>query len=117
MSEIALHFDIEPGTDAEGAALALAARCQSLPNVSKASSDVISTRGMSEIILFLTLATGGLSAATTTLTALKSVIEAAKGVGKSLGLRKPKIEDGSKTIRVEDLTEADAERLLTTKPD
>jgi hypothetical protein len=116
MTQIALHFEIAPGVDPEAAARDLAEGCLALSNVEAAEGEAIAARGPSEVVLILTLATGTLTAAASTLKALKSVIVTAKDLGETLGLRKAKVEDGRKLVAPDQLTEADTKRLMSKGP-
>ena len=109
MPEIVLHFDA--GTDAEAVAAQLQARANALPGVTSAQAEAYPKRGAPEIILILTTATAVLTAGTGTLVALKSFIEAAKGVGDALGLGKLRVEVGTKQVEPAALTQEHASEI------
>ena len=103
MPEITLHFDA--GTDAEAVAAQLQERANALPGVTSAQAEAYPKRGAPEIILILTTATTVLASGAGALVALKSFIEAAKGVGDALGLGKVRVEVGTKQVEPAALTD------------
>jgi hypothetical protein len=67
--------------------------------------------GVDDIIVVLTVSAGLLSAGAATLEALKKLIDAAKGVGESLGIHKVSVERRGRVVDSESLTEADAKAI------
>ena len=115
MTEVALHFDVDPGTGMKAPAAELAARCATVSGVQTAACDAVVTRGVNDVVLVLNLATDVLTAAASTLAALKLVIETVKGIAIELGLRNVKVEVEMEEIPSEELTEAHAKKLITAK--
>lgn len=102
MPEIVLHFDA--GSDADAVAKLLQVQAHTLAGVSAAEAEVYPKRGTPEIILALTVAATVLNQGASTLDALKKFIDAAKGVGHSLGLGNLRVEVGSKQVDAAALT-------------
>ena len=115
MTQIALHFEIGPQIEAESAARSLAVECLTISGVEGAKGEAVATRGVSEVVVVLTLTTAALTAAGSTLTALKSVIVAVKELAATLGLQRVKVEDGLKLVLPDQLTESDAKRITSSK--
>lgn len=109
MPELILHFDAGP--DAEAMARTLQERAVALQGVDSAEAEAFHQRGVSEIVLALTLAVTVLNTGATTLDALKKFIESFKGVAGALGLRNLRVEVGSKVVAPTDLTSEHASTI------
>ncbi len=111
MTEITLYFPAGSTPDPEALAAALQERCSQLEHVETA--EVASDRviGIDDIIVVLTISAKLLGAGALTLEALKKLIDAAKGVGQSLGIHTLSVEGHGRVVDSEALTEADAKAI------
>jgi hypothetical protein len=116
MTEVLLHFDVDPGSNIKVAAAELQVRCATLSTIRTATCEAVVTRGVSDVVLVLNLATDVLTAAASTLVALKLVIEMVKAIAAELGLRNVEVEVGIDEIAPEALTEAHTRKLIAAKP-
>jgi hypothetical protein len=100
MTNLTLHFDVEPGVDATAAAKELQLRCAQLAEFEAARSEALEDRaiGPDEIILFLNVSAQVMTAGALTLEGLKHLIAAAKDVAKELGLTNVKLQSGPDAI-------------------
>jgi hypothetical protein len=67
--------------------------------------------GVDDIIIVLTVSAQLLGAGALTLEALKRLIDAAKGVGQSLGIEHLSVEGHGRVVDSKDVTEADANAI------
>jgi hypothetical protein len=111
MTEITLYFPAGSAPDPEALAQALRERCAQLSQVEGAELASDRVVGIDDIIVVLTLSAQLLAAGALTLEALKKLIDAAKGVGESLGIHKVSVEGRGRIVDSESLTEADAKAI------
>lgn len=105
MPEIVIHFDA--GADAAAVAKLLQVQAGALEGVSAVETQVYPKRGTPEIVAAITVATGLITSGALALDALRKFIDAAKGVGTSLGLGNIRVEIGSRVVAPEALTHQD----------
>ncbi len=111
MTEITLYFPAGSAPDPEALAQTLQEGCARLEHVE--SAEVASDRviDVNDIIVVLTVSAQVLGAGALTLEALKKLIDAAKGVGASLGIHKVSVEGHGRVVDSDALTEADARAI------
>jgi hypothetical protein len=111
MTEVTLYFPAGSAPDPEALARTLQERCAKLEHVE--SAEVASDRviGVDDIIVVLTVSAKLFGAGTLTLVALKKLIDAAKGVGASLGIHKMAVEGRGRVVDSESVTEADVKAI------
>jgi hypothetical protein len=111
MTEVTLYFPAGSAPDPEELAGMLRERCAQLEHVEGAEIASDRVIGVDDIIVVLTVSAKLLGAGALTLEALKKLIDAAKGVGESLGIHKVAVEGQGRVVDSEALTEADAKAI------
>ena len=111
MTEVTLYFPAGSAPDPEALAQTLQERCAKLEHVECAAVASDRVMGVDDIIVVLTVSAQVLGAGTVTLVALKNLIDAAKGVGASLGIRKMAVEGRGRVVDSEAVTEADVQAI------
>jgi len=111
MTEVTLYFPAGSAPDTEALARTLQERCAQLEHVEHA--EVASDRviGVDDIIVVLTVGTKLFGAGALTLIALKKLIDAAKGVGESLGIHKMSVEGRGEVVDSGAVTQDDLKAI------
>jgi hypothetical protein len=110
MTDVTLHFDVEPGQNRAVLAQELQERCAELFEIEAARSNPMDTRvvGADDILLVLTVSAKILGAGALTLEGLHRVLVGVKKIANDLGVKSFTIEGDGGLVSPEELTEGDA---------
>ncbi len=110
MTDLTLHFDVEPGQDRAVLARELEERCAKLAEVEAARAKSMETRvvGVDDVLLVLTVSAKILTAGALTLEGLHKVLVAMQDIAKDLGIKNFTFEGAGALVKPENATEADA---------
>jgi hypothetical protein len=114
MPEITLRFPAAGVADRKALAEALRAACAKLDHVERAQAVTNRAFGVDDVLLVLTVSGQLFTAGAVTLVALKKLIDAAKGIGESLGVKKLLVEGRGEFVEADKITEADARAIAAT---
>jgi len=109
MPYLVMHFEAEQTADLNSVALALGAKTSKLPDVERAvaRAEPLRDGGATEVLLIISVPIELIKNAGELEDALKHLIDSAKGLGESLGLRKPRAEIGMRQVPHDKLTPED----------
>jgi glycine/D-amino acid oxidase-like deaminating enzyme len=111
MPEITLCFPAAAVADREALAEALREACAKLDHVESAQNVTNRALVVDDVLLVLTVSGELFAAGAVTLVALKHLIDAAKGVGESLGVKELLVESRRGFVSSDALTESDAKAI------
>ena len=114
MPQITLQFAAAGVADKEALAQALREACAKIDDVESVQPVTNRAFGVDDVLLVLTVSGQLFAAGAVTLTALKQLIDAAKGVGESLGVKSLRVGGRGGFVEPDKITEADARAFAAT---